>query len=69
MMSEVLSLAYSKDLVFTSARWAIIECFEQKSDTIFKQNPLQGCRIDWKGDKDRRVRASVVGSSNNPGQR
>lgn len=47
VISAVLSLAHSKNLIFTSTRWAIIECLEQKSDTVFQENPLQGFRIDW----------------------
>lgn len=49
IMSAVLSLAHIKNLIFTSARRAIIECFEQKSDTIFQENPLQGFRLDGLG--------------------
>lgn len=49
IMSALLSLAHIKNLIFTSARRAIIECFEQKSDTIFQENPLQGFRLDGVG--------------------
>lgn len=50
-MSEVLGLSHCKDYISVSARWATVEMFEQKSDTIFQWNPLQGSRIDWEADR------------------
>ena len=57
MMSEVLGLSHCKDYSAMSARWAAVEMLEQKSDTIFQWNPLQGSRIDWEG---RKIRKSML---------
>lgn len=57
-MSEALGLAHCKDLRFLPLPdGQLLKAFEQRRNTIFKRNPLQGFRIHLE-DKSKRVRES-----------